>query len=160
MAEEQIEQVVIRPFGEGGAELGMTRAEMLDHINQLEAAFSSAAGSSVEFLFAWLVAMFFVAHRLTKLQFIVASGIYLLLMFTHYISMVSSTAYSETWKGYAGFNMQASAAGVDKTILDRSIELTLGGHFASLVYWVVVTISIWWAVSCRKNQPMDIGSPL
>ena len=133
---------------------------MLDHINQLEAAFSSAAGSSIEFLFAWLVAMFFVAHRLTRFQFVVVSGIYLLLMFTHYVSMVSSAAYSEVWKGYAGFNTQGNATGVDKTILDRSIELALGGHFASLVFWVMVAISIWWAVSCRKNQPMDIGSPL
>ena len=34
MVEEQVKQVAIRPFGEGGEELGMTRAEMLDHINQ------------------------------------------------------------------------------------------------------------------------------
>ncbi len=160
MAEEQVKQVAIRPFGEGGEELGMTRAEMLDHINVLESASSAAVGSSVEFLFAWLVAMFFIAHRLSKLQFLVATGIYLILMSMHYFSMVSSATYTETWKRYAGFSTQADATGTEKTILDSGIEFAQGGHFASLVFWVVVAISIWWAVSCRENQPKEIGSPL
>ena len=160
MVEEQVKQVAIRPFGEGGEELGMTRAEMLDHINVLEGTFSAAVGSSVEFLFAWLVAMFFIAHRLSKLQFLVASGIYLLLMSMHYFSMVSSATYTETWKRYAGFNTQLNTTGAEKTFLDSSIELIQGGQFASIVYWGVIVISIWWAFSCRENQPKDIGSPL
>ncbi len=160
MAQEQVDKVAIRPFGEGGEELGMTRAEMLDHINVLEGVFSSAVGSSVEFLFAWLVAMFFIAHRLSKLQFLVASGIYLLLMSMHFLSMVNTATYTEIWKRYAGFSTQAYATGTDAAILDRSIDLAQGGYFVSLVFWVVVAISIWWAVSCRENQPKEIGSPL
>jgi hypothetical protein len=90
MANQVAAEVVIRPLGEGGAELGMTRAEMLEHLDVLITASQSSVDSSIQFLFAWLVAMFFIAHRLSKVQFLAAIGFYLGISFLKYAELVSN----------------------------------------------------------------------
>ena len=160
MAGGQVKEVVVRPFGEGGAELGMTRAEMLEHIDFLSEAFQSSIDGSVQFLFAWLVAMFFVAHRLSIVQFLVANGFYLAISTLQYVTLFTLSRSAEVWSRYAGFYTQTNEVGVQPTILDRTIDAVIGGYSQSLVFWGVVAAGIWWAVSCRRNQPNQIGSPI
>lgn len=160
MSGEQVEEVVIRQFGEGGAELGMTRSEILEHLDQLAVLFQSNIGGSIEFLFAWLVAMFFIAHRLSKPQFLIANGFYLIICTLQYVSLLSISQAEDTWSRYGGFYTQVLDTIGDHSLLDRIMEAAASGYFLSLVYWAVVVVSIWWAASCRKNQPKDIGSPI
>ena len=96
-------EVIIRTFGEGGAELGMTRAEMLEHIDVLIMGGVSAVDSSIQFLFAWLVAMFFIAHRLSRIQFFTATGFYLVMSFLKYAELACNYTAQDTWIRYAGF---------------------------------------------------------
>jgi len=153
-------EVVIRPFGEGGAQLGMSRAEMLEHLDVLITAGQSAVDSSIQFLFAWLVAMFFIAHRLSKVQFFVAIGFYLGISFLKYAELASNFAAQDTWAGYAGFYVQEHDVGAESNLFDKMIEVALSDQSLSLTFWAVVAASIWWAISCRKNQPNEVGSPI
>ena len=60
MEAEIVAAVQLLPFGEGGAELGMTRAEMLDQLHQIENSIMSTLEFQTQIIFGWLVAMFFV----------------------------------------------------------------------------------------------------
>ena len=160
MASEKIAEVVIRPLGEGGDKLGMTRAEILEHLNHLDGAFQAAVDGSVQFLFAWLVAMFFVAHRLSRVQFFVANGFYLVICVLQYVTMLSIFQSQDVWSRYGGFYTQSHEVGTEPTLLDRFLEGLIGGYSISLVFWALIAASIWWAVSCRRNQPKEIGSPI
>ena len=153
-------EVTIRPLGEGGAELGMTRAEMLEHLDVITVAGQSAMDSSIQFLFAWLVAMFFIAHRLSKVQFVAAIGFYLVMSFLKYAELVSIFRAQDSWAAYAGLVIQEHEPGTEPTLFNQIVQAALSGHSLTLVFWAVVAASIWWAVSCRTNQPNVIGSPI
>ena len=114
----------------------------------------------VQFLFAWLVAMFFVAHRLSKVQFLVANGFYLAISTLQYVTMVTLLQTQDVWSCYGGFYTQSHEVGTQPTLLERIIDGIPGGYSLSLVFWVVVAAALWWAVSCRRNQPNEIGSPI
>ena len=160
MKNQAAAELIIRPFGEGGADLGMTRAEMLEHIDVLVMAGVSAIDSSIQFLFAWLVAMFFIAHRLSRAQFLAAIGFYLVMSFLKYAELVSNYTAQDTWVRYAGFYLQEHEVGVEPALTDKVVEAALSYVALSLMFWAVVAASIWWAVSCRRNQPHEAGSPL
>ena len=151
--------VEIRPFGDGGAELGMSRAEMLDQINFLRESLATAIGDSIEILFAWLVVMFFIAHRLSRAQFFTAVSFYLIGHIYLYGTMYRHVMLQSVWARYGGFISRADAGG-GTTPIDSLLSFLMSGYTSTFVYWAIVATSIWWAVSCRRNQPKDIGSPL
>jgi hypothetical protein len=128
----------------------MTKAEIMDQGNW---ALDNAVGQTDTFfqlLFGFLIAMFLIAHRLSRTQFTAALVLY--------SSVVLLTG--DQW--------------LDRVIFFEAIERFLGGdpfhtflnvkipYFVPMliVYCLMFAGSIWWAFSCRRNQPKEIGSPL
>ena len=157
MEAEIVAAVQLLPFGEGGAELGMTRAEMLDQLHQIENSIMSTLEFQTQIIFGWLVAMFFVAHRLSHPQISVACTLFLGISLLNLGVIVSAISRINSWAGYlypdSGNPNSLDAVGVLIAILSNGwLQLS----FILSVY----AACIWWAFSCRRNQPNEIGSPL
>ena len=145
----------LKPFGPGGAELGMTRAEMLDRIDYLESAEMAGIEFQTEVMFAWLVAMFFIAHRLSRTQFLACCLLFSLICLWNYMNIWDNMIAFTAWQYLAGFHP------VDpESLWDQMISVFLGGYWMKALMALGTYVAcIWFSVSCRRNQANTIGSP-
>lgn len=147
MSNDIEDQPEIIPFGEGGAELGMTRGEIQEHIDWLWSYQHMQTEFVIEMIFAWLVAMTFIAARLSTKQFVVAHIFYLTFLLQQFMAINDSLLALTTWQdrnglaavsadigGFAGFYMQYLLGDLDVAI-----------------FFAAVVASVWWSISCRKT---------
>ncbi|MEP5568110.1 MAG: hypothetical protein ABJN62_09780 [Halioglobus sp.] len=154
-------EVVLRPFGEGGAELGMTRAEMMEHIHFISEGMNATSDTQLQIFFAWLVAMFFVAHRLSRAQFLVVSALFTYFTWDSWISMSHGWHAFIAWQEYAGLHHQVlDMTGNLSGIVEKSMQFMRTVSSDAIFYWAVYASCMWFGFSCRKNQPKELGSPL
>jgi hypothetical protein len=156
--------VQIIPFGEGGAEIGMTRAEIHEHMDYLRSNFDVITTTILQLVFAWLVGMFFVAHRLSRLQLFVATIFFAVFYFqawSHYFIIIDEYElwHSFAWPAdYAHYGFTPSP---DRTWMIKAVHyLNFTGPLWDALPLIMFAGSIWWASSCRRNQPKELGSPL
>ncbi|MEM9531745.1 MAG: hypothetical protein AAGA23_12565 [Pseudomonadota bacterium] len=140
-------QPAVIPFGEGGAELGMTRGEIQEHIDWLWSYNQVQTEFVIEMVFAWFVAMTFIAKRLTTRQFIVAHVFYLLFLVRQYMAMEDATIALGTWIERNGL----SPVNTDPGLVTYLYNNYLGIFMDQFLFLAVVAGSVWWSVSCRKT---------
>jgi hypothetical protein len=151
--------VQIIPFGEGGAELGMTRAEMLEHTDNLEADWASYTTTVLQLTFAWLIGMFFVAHRLSRSQLFVAIAFFGIFYFQTWSSYMSIVDAIDRWNAHM-WPSDYVALNPDQNLLRQAVEfLNIGSWAWDALPFMLFAGCIWWAFSCRRNQPKELGSP-
>jgi hypothetical protein len=149
-----------RSFGEGGAELGMTRGEMLEHIDSLLHGQQILIEYQTQLIFGWLAVSFFVAHRLSRAQFILACVFFSLFTLNNYVNIADAWSSLDTWVSMAGFIPGNSGVEAEQSAMERLIDVTTGDIAYAMLGLCAYVACIWFAVSCRRNQPNTIGSPL
>ena len=159
MDAEKALDVVIEPLGPGGAGLGMTRAEIWDQINHVESTINIAVEFQTQIIFGWLVAMFFVAHRLSGPQMFMAYVFFILINLMNLTNLVSGILRVKYW-GELESTPNVTAASQTMDFTDWLILATSAHWFQITLILSIYVACIWWAFSCRKNQPNEIGSPI
>ena len=140
------------------SEMGMTNAEIYAQLNQMEATILTALEFQTQIIFGWLVAMFFVAHRLSRPQISVACTFFLCISLMNLAVIVSAISRAETWQGYLFPNSNANAMPSDMTGI--FLYVISSGWLQLAFVLSLYAACIWWAISCRRNQSNVIGSPL
>lgn len=154
-------EVLVRPFGPGGAELGMSRAEMMEHIHYLGEVVGTTYDTQLQIFFAWLVAMFFVAHRLSKPQFIVVSLLFTYFTWSSWTSLYAGQDAFIGWQEYAGlYHAKLEPVGAPPNLIYKAMYFMRDLDMDNIYYWAVYIACMWFGVSCRNNQPKEVGSPL
>ena len=138
--------------------MGMTKAEIYVQLNQLESTILTALEFQTQIIFGWLVAMFFVAHRLSRPQISVACIFFLGISLMNLAVIVSAISRAETWQDYLFPTSNVVAMPSDMT--DIFLDVISSGWLQLAFMLSVYAACIWWAISCRRNQSNVIGSPL
>ncbi|MEP5567917.1 MAG: hypothetical protein ABJN62_08790 [Halioglobus sp.] len=86
----------------GAPELGMSRAEILEYSSSMLEASLSGTELFYTLLFAYVVAMYIAGKQLTKLQYVIANAMYLIVMSMQIFLIYHTTAVQNLWIGYAG----------------------------------------------------------
>ena len=94
--------VKVRPFGPGGAEMDMTRAEMLEHIGQLTNQIAASTEILITLLFGWLISTYLVAHKLSRVQFSISAVLYSIWCWLTWSNIQINKDVREVWGRYAG----------------------------------------------------------
>ncbi|MEP5570098.1 MAG: hypothetical protein ABJN62_19815, partial [Halioglobus sp.] len=127
-----VETVEIIPLGT--PELGMTRAEMLEYGSNMSGEAVTTVDTFYTLLFAYVIAMFIAGRLLTRMQYVIANIMYLLVMaitlFTHY-QLIRLT---NSWIAYAG---------IHSAFADEFLWGT------SALYATLVILSIWFGRKIR-----------
>jgi len=155
--------VEIIPFGNGGAELGMTRAEMYDRLDNLYAEWIGYTTLTLQITFAWLIAMFFVAHRLSRPQLFVVAVFFSWFYFQSWQLQMSTLREIAAWSQLLAPEGIELLPARDYSWAHRSMRAFLYGtdsQYRDTIPFLMFAGCIWWAFSCRRNQPKEIGSPL
>lgn len=152
-----VDEIVIVPFGKGGAELGMTRAEMLEQINYLDGSITTTLEFQTQIIFGWLVAMFFVAHRLSRSQLLTACVFFVAISMLNLGVLAAAVSKAEQWYSFLYPTLESNDP---LDALGMLLSIVGNGWAQVTVILSVYVACIWWAASCRRNQPKDIGSPL
>ena len=112
-------------------------------------------GVSMDFItqiiFAMLIASFFIAHRLSRSQLILVMSLYSLLVAMNLYIFASHVAEFEGFSAAAGLPVDVIEVG--------SYRFPLLGPQIFL-YFLMYLASLWWVMSCRKNQSKQLESPL
>ncbi len=140
------------------SEMGMTKAEMYAQLNHLESTILTALEFQTQIIFGWLVAMFFVAHRLSRPQISVACAFFLGISLMNLGVLVSAISRAETLQGSMFPESNFNAMPSDMTGI---FLYAISSGWLQLAFMLsVYSACIWWAISCRSNQAKVIGSPL
>lgn len=123
----------------GNPELGMSRAEILDYANTMLEFFFSSVELFYTVLFAYVIAMYLAGSQLTKVQYVIANIMYLM--------VVGFTVFSKAVL-LSGFYAGANASGLE--------VMSAGGNW--WLYQVVITdslligLSIWFGRRVRHPK--------
>ena len=135
----------------GAPELGMTRGEMLQHIDFLWTYMQEQTDFTVQIVFAWLVAMFFIANKLPTYQFVAAHVFYLIFLLRQYFRIADTGTALDVWYDRIGLPGW-SYADRGEPLMDFYVR-----YFAPVIdqsiFFLVVAGTIWWSISCRRRQP-------
>lgn len=140
------------PFGPGGEALGMTRGEMIEHARSREEEQQAILDAETDFVFAWLVAMYFVGSRLSKRQFLVAAFFFTLITANKCMNLILNIESAERWWAFAGARVMDFAEYAPA--LERGIRMSMDPVLvfsAAVFLWVGC---IWWGVICRRQMPV------
>ena len=144
MPKESATEIAIRPLGDYALELGLTRYELLELSNHAGDRFGGTVDFLIQILFALLIASFFIAHKLSKSQLGFLLATYTVLFF---LNWNWARAHAEEW---AAFSAAAGLPPVGTIIIGDVLISDLA------ILWVLLCAmyfgSIWWVLSCRKNQ--------
>jgi len=151
MAGESVAGEVTRPLGNVGIELDLTRVELLELADRQAQMGFDYISWAMEITFAFMIATFFIAHRLSRPQFFFLLVAYTLFIFHNLEGYSVASHEIRFWLEAAGMRVSAPEfAGIAYPV--EAIPL--------LLYAIFYMGSIWWAISCRRNQAKEIGSPL
>ncbi|MEM1403852.1 MAG: hypothetical protein AAGG55_11020 [Pseudomonadota bacterium] len=139
----------------GAPELGMTRGEMLEHIDFLWNYIHSQTEFTIQIVFAWLIAMFFTAKQLAKSQFIAAHVFYLLFLLRQYFAIADSQAALAAWYDRIALPSISDVKASDPLLVFYNNYL--GPFFDQFLFLGVVAGTIWWAFSCRRERESTIS---
>ena len=152
MTKESITEMTVRPLGEYGLELGMTRFELLELSNQASERIGGTLDWLTQLIFALLIASFFVANKLSRKQLGFLLAVYSAIFF--FQLWIAAGAYIEYYKF-------SEAAGLTPIDLINIGGVKVDDMAIVLGLWLVMYMgSIWWVFSCRKSQQKELGSPL
>ena len=98
----EVPPVEIIPFGPGGAELGMTRYEMLQMAETYNAYYGTALEIFLTILFGYIIAMYLAAPKLSRIQYAIANTMFLVVMANHVLFMWSAVVQSSQWDIFDG----------------------------------------------------------
>ena len=151
MNDETNNEPAVLPLGEGGAELGMTRGEIQEHIDWLWGYNLAQTEFAIEMIFAWFVAMTFIARRLTTRQFIVVHFFYLAFLLRQYMAMEDAQIALVVWLERIGL----PPVNTDPGFITNFYRQYVSGYADQVLFIAAVAGSVWWSLSCRKA-----GNPL
>ena len=141
------------PFGEHGDKLGMTRYEILQMVETYNAYFTSAAEIHLTLLFGYIVAMYLAGPKLSRVQYVIANTMFLLVMAFYALTMYWTQAVSAQWNALDGYYGDEWA----------TVYYGLMPHWLSLVQfslqWALIIgtpiLAVWFGWRIRKNPPQD-----
>ncbi|MEM7704487.1 MAG: hypothetical protein AAF358_02985 [Pseudomonadota bacterium] len=137
----------------GAPELGMTRGEMLEHIDFLWNYIHSQIEFTIQIVFAWLIAMFFTAKQLKMSQFIAAHVFYLMFLTRQYFGIADSQAALGVWYDRIALPNIDSVKAEDPLLVFFN---SFSGYFEQFLFVAVVAGTIWWSFSCRTERSRTI----
>ena len=138
------------PFGEGGAELNMTRAEMIEHARAREEEQQAIIDSQTQLVFAWLLAMYFVGRRLNRFQFAVISFFFTLLTFNKWLNLHFLIDSAQRWWTYAGASAMDFAAHGEG--MEAGLTTALSGWLIGGLAFLLWACCMWWGISCYRGS--------
>ena len=123
----------------GAPELGMTRAEILDYANSMLDMYHNSNEMFYTLLFAYVVAMYLAGSQLTRMQYIIANAMYLIVIgvTTFYAYLFVTLFYH--WGDYSGLGMIEGAGH-----FWRYVEITIKA--------LLVVLSIWFGRRIRHPK--------
>jgi hypothetical protein len=139
----------------GAPELGMSRGEMLEHIDFLWNYIHSQIEFTIQIIFAWLVAMFFTAQKLKRHQFVAAHVFYLLFLMRQYFIIGDSGYALDAWYERIALPSLDAARSADP-LLDI-YQTYLASFFDQALFVAVVAGTIWWSISCRQEGAATVN---
>ena len=123
----------------GWPELGMTRAEILVHVNSLHGHYANANEMFYTLLFAYVVAMYLAGSQLTRAQYTIVNVMYLVVMAGTVTSAFGYYAVAVNWLPHTGLE-RVSAISVYMPIMFVMVSSLL------------VFLSIWFGRKVRHSN--------
>ena len=124
----------------GLPELGMTRAEILEHSNTMLDIYYNSAELFYTLLFAYVVSMYLAGSQLSRMQYIIANAMYLIVIGTTAFAGFGLLNLFYVWGDYAGLNKMAGAG-------------SQWVHIDVVTKVVLITLSIWFGRRIRHPKP-------
>lgn len=139
------------PSDQGGADLGMSRAEIFEHADALYDFVLTISQMQVTLLFGFLVAAYLVAHKLNRTQLVVGVGIYSFVYLTQTAVAYSFQERMYLFIEYAGVNNQVRSA-----VSDTTNAIAMSAQNANSIALSISLIpfigSLYFAYSCIKSK--------
>ena len=101
-ATPEVPPVEIIPFGPGGAELGLTRFEILQMMETYNAYFGDAMEIFLTVLFGYIIAMYLAGPKLSRIQYAIANTVFIVVMANHVLFMYRAVVTSNQWDAWDG----------------------------------------------------------
>ena len=149
----EVPPVEIIPFGPGGAELGMTRYEILQMMETYNAYFTTAADVHLTILFGYIVAMYLAGPKLTRVQYVIANTIFLVVMAFYILTMYWTATMSAQWGAWDGPYGDEMISVYDE-MFPRWLGLVRWYLQWALIIGTPI-LAIWFGWRIRKNPPRD-----
>jgi hypothetical protein len=125
-------------FGPGGAELGMTRMNMIEIARSYSDSFWGSLETYIVVIFAYVVAMFIAGIRLRRMEYITLTTTYSLFAVFVCLATVNYASLSLKWLSYSGLKGVGSG---------YPIATTMG-----VILLSILVISIWFGWSIRNPK--------
>lgn len=152
-ATPEVPPVEIITFGPGGAELGMTRFEMLQMMETYNAYFTTAAEIHLTILFGYIVAMYLAGPKLSRIQYAIANTMFLIVMAFYILTMHWTQAVSAQWAAWDG-PYGKEMLSVFNDLMPRWLGLV-----QFYLQWALIIgtplLAVWFSWRIRKNPPRD-----
>ena len=152
-ATPEVPPVEIIPFGPGGAELGMTRYEMLQMMEASNTHFGTAMEMFLTILFGYIVAMYLAGPKLSRVQYAIANTVFLVPMANHVLFMYGTVVRSAQWDIFDGtYGPEVSS------YYYEMFPLWLNSVIFYLQFFLLVglpLLAVWFGWRIRKNPPQD-----
>ena len=145
--------VEIIPFGPGGAELGMTRYEILQMAETYTAYFASAVELFLTILFGYIVAMYLAGPKLSRVQYAIANTVFLVVMASYALTMWWTLAVATQWFAFDGKYPDEMAS-----VFNEMMPLWLSTVRFYLQWGLIIgtpLLAVWFGWRIRKNPPQD-----
>ena len=145
--------VEIIPFGPGGAELGMTRYEILQMAETYNAYFGDAMEIFLTILFGYIIAMYLAAPKLSRIQYAIANTVFLVVMANQILFTYRTMVTSNQWDIFDGtYGPEVSS------FLYEVFPVWLAMVNTLLQFFLLITLpmlAVWFGWRIRKNPPRD-----
>jgi len=145
--------VEIIPFGPGGAELGMTRYEILQMAETYTAYFTGAVEIQLTILFGYIVAMYLAGPKLSRVQYAIANTVFLVVMASFALTMYWTLAVATQWFAFDGKYPDEMASA-----FNEMMPLWLSTVQFYLQWGLIIgtpLLAVWFGWRIRKNPPRD-----
>ena len=152
-ATPEVPPVEIIPFGPGGAELGMTRFEMLQMMEVSNTHYGTAMEMFLTILFGYIVAMYLAAPKLSRIQYAIANTVFLVPMANHVLFMYRTVVVSGQWAYWDGDYGDEMFTRMDEMF---PVWLAMVNYY---LQWVLLIglplLAVWFGWRIRKNPPRE-----
>ena len=152
-ATPEVPPVEIIPFGPGGAELGMTRFEILQMAETYKAYYGTALEIFLTILFGYIIAMYLAAPKLSRVQYAIANTVFLVVMANDVLFMWSAVVQNAQWDIFDGtYGPEVSS------LYYEMWPGWLNSVNFYLQFFILVglpLLAVWFGWRIRKNPPQD-----